>query len=63
MPGPLQRAAAEKENLPALLQALREAAPRVWLGASMLYRGDDARRLARLAAIAEAAQRAAPCHQ
>jgi error-prone DNA polymerase len=55
MPGPLQRtAAAEKEN--PLLQALREAAPRVWLGASMRYRGDDARRLARLAAIASAAQ-------
>ncbi len=39
--------------LTALLLHLREAAPRaVWLGASMLYRGDDARRLARLAAIA-----------
>jgi DNA-directed DNA polymerase III PolC len=36
-----------------LLLILREAAPRaVWLGASMLYRGDDARRLARLAGIA-----------
>jgi error-prone DNA polymerase len=53
MPARLTRvAAAEQENLPALLSALREAAPRVWLGASMRYRGDDARRLARLAAIA-----------
>jgi error-prone DNA polymerase len=57
MPGPLKRpAAAEKENLPALLSALREAAPRVWLGTSMRYRGDDARRLARLSAIAGAAR-------
>ena len=40
-----------------LLLILREAAPRaVWLGASMLYRGDDARRLARLAAIAAEAR-------
>ena len=36
-----------------LLHTLRTAAPRaVWLAASMLYRGDDARRLARLKAIA-----------
>ena len=36
---------------------LREAAPEaVWLGASMRYRGDDARRLARLAALAAAAK-------
>jgi error-prone DNA polymerase len=41
----------------ALLSRLREAAPdRVWLAASMLYRGDDARRLARLAALARATQ-------
>src|ERR1700704_5268680 len=34
MPGHLKRAAATgKEGLTALLQALREAAPRVWLGA------------------------------
>jgi error-prone DNA polymerase len=57
----LKRAAAtETESLPAFLSAflsaLREAAPRVWLGASMRYRGDDARRLARLAAIADAAR-------
>ncbi len=40
-------------ELAALLRRLREAAPRaVWLGAGMLYRGDDARRLARLAAVA-----------
>ena len=39
-----------------LLRHLGEAAPgAVWLGAGMLYRGDDARRLARLAAIAGAA--------
>ena len=37
----------------ALLPRLREAAPgRTWLAASHLYRGDDARRLARLAAAA-----------
>ncbi len=40
-------------ELAALLLDLRAAAPRaVWLGASMLYRGDDGRRLARLAAVA-----------
>src|SRR5580700_5779425 len=44
---------ADGTDLTVLLLHLREAAPRaVWLGASMLYRGDDARRLARLAAIA-----------
>jgi len=38
-------------------QHLREAVPdAVWLGASMLYRGDDARRLARLAALAATAK-------
>ena len=36
-----------------LLAQLHQAAPRsVWLAVNMLYRGDDARRLARLAAIA-----------
>ena len=41
-----------------LLHPLREAAsPRsVWLAASMLYRGDDRRRLARLAAMADGAR-------
>ncbi len=39
--------------LGALLSRLQECAPRaLWLGASMLHRGDDARRLARLAALA-----------
>ncbi|EJW10881.1 DNA polymerase III alpha subunit [Rhodovulum sp. PH10] len=36
---------------PALPSSLREAGARVWLGARMLHRGDDARRLARLAAF------------
>ena len=41
----------------ALLLRLREAAPgRVWLAASHLYRGDDTRRLAKLAAAARAAR-------
>jgi len=41
------------EELTDLLHHLGAAAPRaVWLGAGMLYRGDDARRLARLAAVA-----------
>src|SRR5215470_9518166 len=40
-------------KLTIFLRLLREAAPRaVWLGASMLYRGDDARRFARLAVVA-----------
>ncbi len=40
-----------------ILARLREAAPgSVWLGASMLYRGDDARRLARLAELAVTAK-------
>lgn len=40
-----------------LLPRLREAAgQRVWLGASHLYRGDDARRIAKLAAAAQAAR-------
>ncbi len=39
----------------AALEALSAAAPdRVWLAASMLYRGDDKRRLNRLAALAHA---------
>ncbi len=46
------------ERLDALLIRVKEAAGRrsVWLAASMLYRGDDARRLARLAGIAEDAR-------
>src|SRR5262245_7687490 len=42
------------EALGKLLASLQAAASRksVWLGAAMLYRGDDARRLARLAGIA-----------
>jgi error-prone DNA polymerase len=57
MPGPSKPIAkGETDSLPALLPALREAAPRAWLGASMHYRGDDARRLARLAAMASAAR-------
>jgi error-prone DNA polymerase len=44
-----------KDPLTALLQALREAT-QVWLGAGMRYRGDDARRLARLAALANTAK-------
>ena len=44
------------ERLGALLVRLKEAAPRtVWLAASMLYRGDDGRRLARLNDIADRA--------
>jgi error-prone DNA polymerase len=44
------------ERLRVLLLRLKEAAPRsVWLAASMLYRGDDARRLARLNDIADRA--------
>ena len=43
----------ESGSLISRLVQLKEAAPRaVWLGASMLYRGDDGRRLARLATIA-----------
>ena len=43
--------------LAALLAQLREADPHaVWLGAGMLYRGDDNRRLARLAALAAQAK-------
>ncbi len=56
MPERLKRATAGREDpLTALLQALREAT-QVWLGASMRYRGDDARRLARLVALAGAAR-------
>jgi error-prone DNA polymerase len=41
------------EKLGALLAQLKQAAPQsIWLAASMLYRGDDARRLVRLADIA-----------
>ncbi|RAI29927.1 error-prone DNA polymerase, partial [Rhodoplanes elegans] len=36
----------------ALLSSLRDAGARVWLGATMRRHGDDARRLARLAALA-----------
>ena len=55
MPERLKRASAagREDSLTALLQALREAT-QVWLGASMRYRGDDARRLARLAALSGA---------
>jgi DNA polymerase III alpha subunit len=57
MPERLKRLTAGREDpLIALLQALREATPQVWLGASMRYRGDDARRLARLAALANVAK-------
>ncbi len=46
----------EEELLP-LLARLREAAPRaVWLAARILYRGDDARRLARRTALAATAR-------
>jgi len=45
----------EARALGLLLNRLKEAASRgsVWLGAGMLYRGDDARRLAKLAEIAK----------
>jgi error-prone DNA polymerase len=45
---------ARMANLPGLLARLEEAASRdsIWLAASLLYRGDDSRRLARLARIA-----------
>src|SRR5262249_40170385 len=42
-----------ESSLVARLVELRQAAPRaVWLAASMLYRGDDGRRLAKLATMA-----------
>jgi error-prone DNA polymerase len=44
-----------EQSLVSLIKRLREVAARVRLGAAMLYRGDDARRLARLAAVASAA--------
>jgi error-prone DNA polymerase len=57
MPERLKRLASGREDpLIALLQALREATPQVWLGINMRYRGDDARRLARLAALANVAK-------
>ena len=48
-------------GLAALVRRLKEAAlaVSVWLAARMLYRGDDARRLARLAEIARDASRSA----
>jgi error-prone DNA polymerase len=50
MPPPLIHAA----RLGTLLARLKTATPRsVWLAAGMLYRGDDARRLARLIGIAD----------
>ena len=59
LPGRLGRRASSDrgERLVALLTQLSAAASRrsVWLAAAMLYRGDDGRRLARLAAIAGAA--------
>ncbi|HET7681794.1 MAG TPA: error-prone DNA polymerase [Xanthobacteraceae bacterium] len=47
----------EADKLQALLLQLKQAASKkaVWLAAGMLYRGDDLRRLKRLAAIAEPA--------
>src|ERR1700674_1560152 len=43
----------DADKLAALLARLKQIAPRsVWLGASVLYRGDDERRLARLAEVA-----------
>ena len=46
-----------KDGLPSLLSALNEAAPgAVWLGATMHRRGGDRRRLAGLAALAQAAR-------
>src|SRR5207237_7434798 len=53
---PLPRGRAEN-NLTDVLTRLKSAASRnaVWLAASMLYRGDDNRRLGRLATIAEQA--------
>src|SRR5205085_342689 len=46
-----------RQSLSGLLPRLKEAASRsVWLAASMLYRGDDARRLMRRAAVAREAQ-------
>jgi len=48
------RSRGRAEGLKNLLSRLRDLAPRsIWLAASMLYRGDDNRRLARLKAIAE----------
>ena len=45
------------DGLQALLLRLWNAAPkRIWLAASMLYRGDDARRLSKLSDIAEKAR-------
>jgi error-prone DNA polymerase len=47
----------ERDVLTAVLEQLSARAPdRIWLGAAPLHRGDDARRLARLARIAEAAR-------
>ena len=53
MPSPSTHA----RKLENLLTLLSSAAPRhVWLAAGMLYRGDDARRLRRLATIAESSR-------
>ena len=64
MPDRLKRvtAAGREDPLTALLQALREAA-QVWLAASMLYRGDDARRLAAARRDRRRGARAADRHQ
>jgi error-prone DNA polymerase len=52
-PPPLAGEGERRRSISPLLARLREAAPRsVWLAASMRYRGDDARRLARRAALA-----------
>jgi error-prone DNA polymerase len=47
---------AEPKDFDILFRLRKAARLAVWLGASMLYRGDDARRLARLAAVASAAR-------
>jgi len=51
----LPPATIKKDALVALLRQLKSAATRrsVWLGSSMLYRGDDNRRLKRLASISD----------
>ncbi|MDC7986700.1 PHP domain-containing protein, partial [Rhodoplanes sp. TEM] len=46
-----ERVGTTSELRKAIPLLLRDAGARVWLGARMLYRGDDARRLARLAAL------------
>jgi error-prone DNA polymerase len=43
----------DADALPTLLAQLKAASDAVWLAASMIYRGDDQRRLSRLMAIAD----------